>query len=142
MKIREFVSGDTEKFVEIWFEASRSVHWFIGDDLLKMQKEEVRNEYIPMAETWVAEDGGEVMGFISLIDNYIGALFVHQRQQGKGAGTGIIKWASSEKDQLTVGVDEKNSKAQEFDKGLDFKETGREVQAEKSKKVINMKLTC
>jgi len=80
MKIREFVSGDTEKFVEIWFEASRSVHWFIGDDLLKMQKEEVRNEYIPMAETWVAEDGGEVMGFISLIDNYIGALFVHQRQ--------------------------------------------------------------
>ena len=140
MNIRKFVTEDTEKVVEVWLEACRSAHWFIEDELLRSLKEEVRNKYIPMAETWVAEEHGEVIGFISLIDNYIGALFVHPRHQGKGTGTSLIKKASSIKSELAVGVYEKNQGAQKFYKDHDFIETGSEIQPETSEKVINMKL--
>jgi|SRR6056297_985024 len=140
MNIREFVPGDTEKVLEIWFEASRSAHWFLGDSLLRSLKEEVRNKYIPMAETWISEEHGELIGFISLIGNYIGALFVHPFHQGKGAGTCLIKKASSIKNELAVGVYEKNQRAQKFYKGLHFIETDSEIQSETSERVINMKL--
>lgn len=72
MKIRKFEHSDTEELVTIWYNASVIAHCFIPNEMWESHKEELRNKYLPIAETWVAEESGILIGFISLLGNYIG----------------------------------------------------------------------
>jgi putative acetyltransferase len=53
------------------------VHPFLSADFLDEERVSIPNVYLPKAETWVWETDGRVIGFISLLGNEVGALFVH-----------------------------------------------------------------
>jgi len=74
--IRAYQASDLPALSTIWFEASRQVHAFLGDDRLREQRELVESVYLPESDTWVATCNGEPVGFLGLMDAYIGALFV------------------------------------------------------------------
>jgi len=82
MIIRKFEQPETEELIEIWYNASVIAHSFIPKEIWESHKEELRNKYLPIAETWVAEENGILIGFISLLGNYIGGLFVAPTKQG------------------------------------------------------------
>jgi putative acetyltransferase len=67
-----------------------------------------------MAKTWVAEEDGTVVGFISLLENMVGGLFVSPKSQGKGYGTQLIEYTRSIKGSLLVEVYKENFKARKF----------------------------
>lgn len=138
MIIREFRYTDTDKLVEIWYEASVIAHSFINRALWEAHKEELRTKYLPGAETWVAEEGGDLLGFLSLMGNYIGGLFVAPGKQGAGIGTKLIEQAKKEKGSLKVGVYKKNIAAQKFYVKKGFKYLNEEIQRETGEIVINM----
>jgi len=136
--IRKFEHSDTEEIIELWYNVSLVAHSFIPKEIWESQKEELRNKYLQMAETWVAEENGNLIGFISLLGNYIGALFVVSKEQGKGVGTKLIERARQEKGHLNVGVYSKNVDARRFYEKNGFKYINEEVQPETGEVVINM----
>jgi len=138
--IRKYEEKDREKLAEIWYEASRQNHSFISEELLIKQKGEVLSKYLPEAESWVAVGNDEVLGFISLLDKYIGGLFISPIHQRKGIGTLLIDKVKSEKGSLAVGVYEKNLPARKFYEKLGFKYVNKELQDETNEYVLNMVL--
>ena len=139
MEIRKYKEEDLKRVLDIWFESSSIAHDFLGLDQLKEQKNLIRDSYLPMAETWVVVEDGELRGFISLLDHYVGGLFLHPDHQGLGIGRRLIEKALQEKGFLTVGVYEKNLASRKFYERMGFFYESREVQEETGEVVLNLK---
>ncbi len=117
--IRRFESGDTNPLVAIWQDASARAHGFLPEALLVEQAVAVRDIYLPEAETWVAV-GDRPLGFIGLLDNHIGGLFVSPATQGQGIGAQLVTHAQGIHGTLTVEVYEENPQAVGFYRRMGF----------------------
>jgi len=118
-------STDTASLSDIWLQASILAHAFIGEERLLEQQGLIETEYLPNAETWVACRGDQPVGFISLIDSFIGGLFVAPDQQGHGIGRALIAHALSLKGTLMLEVYTGNEQAMRFYEALGFREQSR-----------------
>ena len=118
-------STDTASLSDIWLQASILAHAFIGEERLLEQQGLIETEYLPNAETWVACRGDQLVGFISLIDSFIGGLFVAPDQQGHGIGRALIAHALSLKGTLMLEVYTGNEQAMRFYEALGFREQSR-----------------
>jgi len=123
--IRAYQVADLEKLSAIWFEASRQAHAFIGEASLREQRVLIETVYLPRAETLVAVRGAEPAGFISLIDDFIGGLFVSPRHQGGGIGRRLVRHAAQLKGSLRLEVYTANTQALAFYRSLGFEELSR-----------------
>ncbi len=121
-------STDIETLSAIWFEASLLAHPFIGEEHLREQRALIETKYLPEAETWVACRGGEPVGFVSLLDHFIGGLFVASGQQGNGIGRTLVAHALKLKGELVLEVYTGNRQAYAFYDALGFKEQSRRAQ--------------
>lgn len=122
MNIRPYDLRDQEQALSVWLEASRVGHPFLGEEVLAQQQVLVRDVYLPEAETWVADEDGRIIGFIGLLDDLVGGLFVAPDQHGKGVGRALIKHASDLKGSLTVEVYAANPMAPDFYRRCGFVE--------------------
>ncbi|WP_323008809.1 GNAT family N-acetyltransferase [Paracoccus sp. (in: a-proteobacteria)] len=124
--IRPFdVATDIEKLSSIWFEASLKAHPFIGEPRLLEQRRVIEEKYFPKAETWVACHAGEAIGFISLLGNFIGGIFIAPDRQGMGVGRKLIAHALDRKGELSLEVYTANEQAVRFYTSLGFREVSR-----------------
>lgn len=112
--IREYRNGDIEEILDIWFKASSLAHPFLEADFLEKEKFNVREIYIPNTETWVYAEGDFLLGFISMIGNEVGALFVRPEFQGLGIGTGLVDHVAPLHEELEVEVFDKNTIGRSF----------------------------
>jgi putative acetyltransferase len=62
----------------------------------------------------VTEVDGQVVGFIAMIENEIGGLFLDPACHGQGLGRALVDKAVSEKDALTVAVFKENTIGRRF----------------------------
>ncbi|MBD9571687.1 GNAT family N-acetyltransferase [Ensifer sp. ENS08] len=123
--IRAYRAADLEELSAIWFEASITAHAFVGEARLREQRLLIETVYLPNAETWVAIRDGEPAGFVSLLDDFIGGLFVSPRHQGAGIGRLLVSHALQLKGQLRLEVYTANSQAYAFYENLGFEEQSR-----------------
>lgn len=84
---------DTHKLSRIWLDASLVVHPFIGERRLTEQRTLIEDQYLSIAETWVASVADQPSGFISLLCTFIGGIFVSPSRQGLGIGHQLIAHA-------------------------------------------------
>jgi putative acetyltransferase len=124
MIIRTAVPLDFAAMAQIWIDASRAGHPFLGEAVLKEQLATVRDLYFPQAENWVAEEGA-VIGFIGLLGNHIGGLFVSPAAHRRGVGRRLVEHAADRLGSLSVEVYEQNKAAVAFYLGCSFVLTGR-----------------
>ncbi|SEA42014.1 N-acetyltransferase [Marinobacterium iners] len=105
--IRDYQAADIDQILGIWLSASVKAHNFIEPEFWKSMIGMMRDVYIPASETLVYEKEGEVVGFYSLYENNLAAIFVRPGLQGKGLGSALIYDAKNrrEKIQLTVYKD-------------------------------------
>jgi GNAT superfamily N-acetyltransferase len=120
-----FAHTDLDRCVYIWREASEAAHPFLDAATLDADAVVIRQTYMPAAEITVAERGGQVIGFIALLDDLIGGLFVHPSDHRSGAGRALIADALARKGRLEVEVYEANFRARAFYAACGFVETGR-----------------
>lgn len=125
MQIRPYQPADRDRLLDIWLDASRVGHTFLGEATLSDQQAKVRDIYLPMADNWVAEIDGRAEAFIGLIDSFIGGLFVDPRAHGSGFGRALIAHAGARLGPLTVSVYADNAKALAFYRRCGFVETAR-----------------
>lgn len=75
--IRPFAPSDVDQILEAWYESSKVAHPFLSDEFLVAEREKIVHEWMPIVETSVCEHEHRVVGFLSLIGNEVGAIFVH-----------------------------------------------------------------
>lgn len=119
--IREYQPADLPDLLSSWEAASKLAHPFLTPEFLAGERENIPNIYLPMAETWVAEFEGRVIGFVALIGNEVGAIFVHPNQHGKGFGRGLMDKARELRGELTVEVFADNRIGRDFYEKCGFK---------------------
>ena len=90
MIIRPYAAADTDALAAIWLAASEGVHGFLGAEELRRQQRLVAEHYLPQSETWVSEAGDGPLGFIGLLGDFIGGLFVAPAAQGRGVGRALV----------------------------------------------------
>lgn len=114
MNIRTYTVDDLDSMVEIWFEGSKQAHNFIQEEYWKSNQKVMKEVYFPMSQSHVLEVKGVIVGFISLIDEYIAALFVSPQEQGKGYGKIILDYAKDHKRSMNLKVYQENESAIRF----------------------------
>ncbi|QCI63390.1 GNAT family N-acetyltransferase [Phreatobacter stygius] len=128
MQIRPYQPADRDRLLDIWLEASRVGHAFLGEATLREQQALVRDTYLPLADNWVAEIDGRVEAFIGLLDGFIGGLFVDPQAHGSGLGRALVDHAGARLGPLTVSVYADNGQALAFYRRCGFVETTRKAQ--------------
>ena len=92
---------------------------------MQKQKALVRDHYLDASETWLALDGDTPLGFIGLLDAFIGGLFVAPAAHGRGIGRQLVEHAATLKGALEVEVYAANREALGFYARCGFVESGR-----------------
>ncbi|WP_343081405.1 GNAT family N-acetyltransferase [Ostreiculturibacter nitratireducens] len=116
---------DLEGCMSLWRAASEAGHPFLDAATLDADAAVIRDTYMPAAEITVAERDGAVIGFIALLGDLVGGLFVDPAAHRSGAGRALIGEALRHKGRLAVEVYEANAGARAFYAACGFAETGR-----------------
>lgn len=126
LRLRRFdARGDLDRCMAIWRAASEVGHPFLDSATLDTDAVVVRDAYMPAAEIMVAERAGAVIGFIALLGDLVGGLFVDPAAHHSGAGRALISDALRRKGRLEVEVYAANPGARAFYAACGFVETGR-----------------
>ena len=112
--IRPYQNRDLNELLEVWEQASRLAHPFLDDDFLRGERTAIADIYIPVAETWVYVLEARVVGFIALIGEEVGALFVDPALHGRGIGRALMDYARGVRTQIEVEVFKANSIGRRF----------------------------
>ncbi|UNK19541.1 N-acetyltransferase [Paenibacillus sp. N3/727] len=143
MNIRLFQNSDTERAVDIWLEGSLRSHPFIDSGYWEAQKEAMASLYLPSSTTFVLEhedeDNDTIIGFVSLIEQYIAALFIDVNAQNRGYGGRLLDHIKKERDSLHLKVYQKNESATQFYKKNGFYIVEESVDPETSESEYVMK---
>ncbi|SHO54568.1 N-acetyltransferase [Vibrio quintilis] len=112
--IRQFTPTDTDTILDIWLTASIQAHDFVDAGFWISQTDNMRDIYLPMAETWVYEQYSDILGFCSLYEQTLAALFVAPAHQHSGIGTQLINHAKKQQDALSLSVYKRNTSSTGF----------------------------
>ena len=104
LEIRQYRSTDLVAVLNSWESATRLAHQFMTDEFIAQERENTQNIYLPNTDTWVAEIEGKVVGFIALMGNEVGALFLQPNFHGLGVGRALMDKAQELHQQLEVEV--------------------------------------
>ena len=113
-QIRPYQNSDTNELLKVWEAASRLAHPFLNEDFIQAERTNVQNVYLPNTETWVAVHDGKVAGFIALIGNEVGGLFVNPALHGQGLGKALMDKAQALHGDLVVEVFKENPIGRRF----------------------------
>lgn len=114
MHIRESQQTEISKLVDIWYEASLDAHDFIAPNYWREQQVVMKEKYLPLSETYVISEGNGIVGFVSLVDDYLAALFIDVNVQGEGYGKALLNFVKDQRDFIQLTVYKKNQNAVDF----------------------------
>lgn len=133
ISIRPLQEADLDTVVDLWLKSSIKAHSFIEASFWEGQVNAMREVYIPSADTWVADYEGMLVGFVSLNEEMLAALFVHPFFQGNGIGKQLLQFAMEQSDSLVLSVYKENKRAMDF-----YRKQGFEVVQEQVDKHTGM----
>ncbi len=126
--------------LEAWYSGSQVGHPFLNEDFFEQERKNLLALYLPNAETWVFELEGIVIGFIALIGNEVGAIFVDSEHQRRGIGGHLMDHARGIRDFLELDVFEENAAGRSFYEKYCFIEVGSHLHEETGHTLLRLKL--
>lgn len=125
--IREFRADDLEPVLDVWCRASIVAHFFLPDGFFAAEREMLRSRWLPSADTTVYVAEKKVVGFLSLIGNEVGGLFVDPEYQRRGIGRALMDGAREVCPILELSVFEENHAGLSFYRAYGFDVIGRQI---------------
>lgn len=112
--IRQYQETDLDGVLSSWESANKIAHPFLNEEFVNQVRHDIPNLYLPNADTWVLVIDEKVVGFIALLGNEVGAIFVEPTSHGKGAGKALMDKASSLHATLELDVFKENAIGRKF----------------------------
>jgi len=142
LKIRPYNDADLEAVLSSWEVATRLAHPFMTDDFIAQERSNVAEIYMPDTDTWVAEVEGDVEGFIALMGNEVGAIFLHPKCHGKGVGRALMDKAQELHGDLEVEVFKENSMGRAFYSKYGFEQLEEKLHEPTGQQILRLKFTA
>ena len=140
--IRKYKDTDLDGVLSSWENASRVAHPFLKEEFLVQERKNIPELYLPNADTWVVDVDNHVVGFISLIGNEVGGLFLQPEHHGKKMGKLLMDKAQELHGDLEVEVFEKNSIGRNFYAQYGFKLIEVKVHEQTGERLLRLKFTA
>ena len=140
--IREYRANDLGGVISSWEHANEIAHSFLPKEFVDKVRHDIPNLYLPNAETWVADCNGRIVGFIALIGNEIGAVFVEPEFHSTGIGRALVDKAQELRGELEVEVFELNAIGRKFYSRYGFRLMSEKKHEDTGNKVLRLKLTA
>ena len=137
--IRQYKESDLDGVMASWESASKIAHPFLLEEFLETERYNIPNVYLPNTDTWVAEVAGKVVGFIALMGNEVGAIFLDPMFQGAGIGRSLMDKAQELHETLEVEVFEANSIGRKFYDRYGFEPLAESIHAPTGQAVLRLK---
>lgn len=112
--IRAYEESDLDVIADIWLRASVKAHDFVDQAFWKSELDNMRNVYLPASLNYVYEQNGTVLGFYSLHEDTLAAIFVAPEHQRQGVGSALVKHAKSQRTRLSLTVYTQNRASHGF----------------------------
>ena len=142
MNIRHYNDSDLEAVLSSWEIANRLAHPFMADEFIAQERINVAEIYMPNTDTWVVEVDGNVEGFIALMGNEVGAIFLQPKFHGKGVGKALMDKAQEIHGDLEVEVFKENSIGRKFYSQYGFEFIEEKFHEPTGQKVLRLKFTA
>ncbi|HEX9659812.1 MAG TPA: GNAT family N-acetyltransferase [Rhodothermales bacterium] len=136
--IRPYKSADLDQLLDIWYRASKLAHPFLDENFLSGERASIATKHLPSAETWVYILGGKVVGFVALVGNEVGGLFVDPDFHRKGIGGALVDHALAQCGQLEVEVFLENVIGRKFYDRYGFQPVKELVHEQTGRSVLRM----
>lgn len=114
MNIRPSTREEWGILAEMWLRVSLKAHHFIDQPYWISKKTEMEEKYLPLSQTYVCVDEGEIVGFISMVNDYMAALFIEETYQSKGYGHQMVEYVKQCRETIMLKVFVKNAVAYHF----------------------------
>jgi len=138
--IRDYRPSDREVLLDVWMKAAAPAHPFYTDAMLQRERRDIDERYLPVAETYVFEEAGEVVGFIALLENEVGGIFVTPRCQGRGVGRALMDLARRSRPFLELDVYQVNARGRAFYEAYGFAVVGERLESSTGQTVLRLRL--
>ncbi|MEN8235436.1 MAG: GNAT family N-acetyltransferase [Actinomycetota bacterium] len=125
--IRPYIDDDLEAVIDVWYRASIEAHSFLDGDFFNTERRALAEEYLPVSETHVFVVDGRIVGFVSMLGNEVGGLFVAPTFQGRGIGRALLDHAAASRRYLELGVFEDNAIGRRFYDAYGFRTVDRHM---------------
>ncbi|WP_198649927.1 GNAT family N-acetyltransferase [Zobellella maritima] len=126
---RKSEGKDIEAILDIWLAASIISHDFIEPGFWESQVESMRTLYLPASELYVYEQDAHVIGFYTLCENTLAAIFVKPACQVRGYGKALLRHAQTQRNGLNLTVYKANEASCHFYLAHGFVITGEQTDA-------------
>ena len=122
--IRTYTDDDLGEVLDAWYLASLEAHSFLSEDFFKAERELLSDRWLPSSDTWVFEIGGHVVGFVSMVGNEVGGIFVAPNRQNRGVGRALLDHVAATRLYLEVEVFNANTIGRRFYGAYGFRVVG------------------
>lgn len=140
--IRQYKVSDLEGVLDSWEVATRLAHPFMTDEFIAQERTNVAEIYMPNTDTWVAELESEIKGFIALMGNEVGAIFLQPNCHGQGIGKALMDKAQEIHGNLEVEVFKVNNIGRNFYSKYGFEQLEEKLHEPTGQQVLRLKFTA
>ncbi len=142
MKIRQYENSDLDAVLSSWETATRLAHPFMTDEFIAQERINIADVYMPNTDTWVVDIDGKVEGFVALMGNEVGAIFLQPKYHGKGAGKALMDKAQELHGDLEVEVFKENPIGRRFYSRYGFEFLEEKLHEPTGQQVLRLKFTA
>jgi GNAT superfamily N-acetyltransferase len=115
IRLRQAVFSDMEALARLNRHVRKVCFPYLPD--LHTPAEDVaffRNEVFPQSVIWLAEAGGELIGFAAVSEGWLDHLYVDPASHGRGIGSLLLQRAKEGNSQLDLWTFQRNAQARRF----------------------------
>ena len=102
--IRPYADDDLDGVLDVWYLASLEAHSFLSDEFFDVERRAISEQFLPASETSVFEIDGRVVGFVSVLGNEVGGIFVAPTHQNAGVGRALMDHVAAARRYLELDV--------------------------------------
>src|SRR5699024_4298617 len=112
--IRAYKENDIDILIDIWYKRTLQAHDVIDSGYWESQLEEMKEKYIPRTETHVITNQTKIIGFISMVECYLAALYIDVPYTNNRAGKELLNYEKRRRNKIRLKVYKENLSAVRF----------------------------